>query len=148
MTFVFSIIKSVSIMDTSERSPIMIMSIDKQIKMGLSLSLPVNDPGPHFIKFAKGKLWTIFMSQNKKKNLQPSSVWLANLPESDNYLWNVTIHIFVKRSLALHSGKYSMNRQTERKLDRGKETYVGLPGRGVGSGSGKEDKGIFFFTTG
>lgn len=29
-------------------------------------------------------------------------------------------------------------------MNRGKVTYVGLPGRGVGSGSGKEDKGIFY----
>ncbi len=50
-----------------------------------------------------------------------------------------------KRSPVLHSGTYSMCRLTERKMDRGKATYVGLPGRGVGSGSGKEDKGIFFF---
>lgn len=29
-------------------------------------------------------------------------------------------------------------------METGKETYVGLPGRGVGSGSGREDKGIFY----
>lgn len=33
----------------------------------------------------------------------------------------------------------------ERKMVKGGETYVGLPGRGVGSGSGKEDRGIFFY---
>lgn len=38
-----------------------------------------------------------------------------------------------------------MNRLTERKMVRGKATYMGSFGRdvGSGSGSGKEDKGIF-----
>lgn len=132
MTLVFSIIKLVSIMDTSETELQMIIRIDSKSELGyLFLSLCWSRAALSLIK-------------NKKNTLQVCNN-MQQMHEHARAISPVNYLKLAKRSSVLHTGKYSINRLTERKMDRGKATYVGLPARVVGSGSGKEDKGIFFF---
>lgn len=102
--------------------------------------------------------WKIWFSNTKRRIPRDVSIrgtqmlslqelcWSIHLWfSSNNACHTAAIYMWVLLSPRMHSEKYSPIRLEEGKMDGGKATYVVPPGRGVGSGSGKEDKGIFFY---